>query len=602
MVSVLAEISLSDLDTPPPSNATITGLQHVASYNWLEGSVPTISVPGSPPLWSPPRVAPKLTPDSGMVYIDQNAARSPRYPLEPLFRALQAENPDFELADIDLVTDRNNIRKLLRFVQGSSSDHFEIRVEIAGNKTAVFTRVEIKTKDIIQDFRGFGHNFEKAYTKGIPGSTGHHRIVQYLFGGMKCLIRHETDGHIESKVDPHIVPKAAAVVDGVSDFLGAVTISETNKPISKQLITVVKTKTRPVDLASTLEIKTRAASRMLDMADVTPQLWISQTPILVIGYHQYRMFNNVQVRNVKQEIDDWETANQTALRKLALLIRKISQVVGRSSDRNAIVKYNGGTKLTVTSGQQERALPEDLYLLWDVKKQGADDDKMKDCGKVIDASHTKSLNSVPGLGHIKRDTNDIAGPGQPSSGVPAPLPTHASMPFSDIVDYAVQDGLRQIFRRMSTSLSDYQSLCETLKSRGIDVLAGRNLRDIMKDLRKGKDDWDPDEEREIKGFKSLARDSAFRLFYIFILDLRELGAGDQNMAYNATTFVISHRRIFKYKTRKMVRQAFEMRYSISYNQRKGLDKWPIDNPSRGNSEEEDVTTEEEDVYSSDWSF
>ncbi|EHK48442.1 hypothetical protein TRIATDRAFT_290144 [Trichoderma atroviride IMI 206040] len=583
MGSVLAEISLSDLDTPPPSNATITGLQHIASYNWLEGSVPTISVPGSPPLWSPPRVAPKLTPDSGMVYIDQNAARSPRYPLEPLFRALQAENPDFELGDIDLVTDRNNIRKLLRFVQGSSSDNFEIRVEIAGDKTALFTRVEIKTKDIIQDFRGFGHNFEKAYTKGIPGSTGHHRIVHYLFGGMKCLIRHETDGFIESKVNPDSIPQAAVVFDGVLDLLGAVSISETGKPTSKQLVTVM--------------------NRMLDMADVTPQLWISQTPTLVIGYHQYHMFNNVQMRNVKQEIQDWETANQTALRKLALLIKKISQVVGRSSDRNAIVKYNGGTKLTVTSGKQERALPEDLYLLWDVKKQGADDDMVQDRGKAIDESHTKSLSSVPGLGHIKRDTNDIAGSGQPSGGVSAPLPTHDTMPFSDIVDHAVQDGLRQVFRRMSTSLSDYQSLCETLKSRGIDVLAGRNLRDIMKDLRKGKDDWDPDERREIKGFKSLARDSAFRLFYIFILDLRESGASDQNMAYNATTFVISHRRIFKYKTRKMVRQAFEMRYSISYNQRKGLDKWPIDNPSRGNEEEEeDVTTEEEDIYSSDWSF
>jgi hypothetical protein len=181
----------------------------------------------------------------------------------------------------------------LRFVQGSSSDNFEIQVEIAGNKTAVFTCVEMKTKDIIQDFRGFGHNFEKAYTKGIPESTGHHRIVHYLFGGMKCLIRHETDGYIGSKVNLGSVLKAADVVDGVSDLLGAVSISKAGKPVSRQLVTVVKTKTRPVDLALTLEIKTRAASRMLDMADVTPQLWILQTPILVIGYHQYCIFNNV---------------------------------------------------------------------------------------------------------------------------------------------------------------------------------------------------------------------------------------------------------------------------------------------------------------------
>lgn len=44
---VIAEISRSDLtNLPTPFNATITGLEHLASYNWLEKSVPTISVPG----------------------------------------------------------------------------------------------------------------------------------------------------------------------------------------------------------------------------------------------------------------------------------------------------------------------------------------------------------------------------------------------------------------------------------------------------------------------------------------------------------------------------------------------------------------------------
>lgn len=400
-----------------------------------------------------------LTPDSGMVYIDQNAARSPRHPLEPLFRALQVQNPDFELGDIDLVTDRNNIRKLLRFVQGTSTENFEIQVEIAGDKTAVFTRVEIKSKDIIQDFRGFGHNFEKAYTKGLPGSTGHHRIVHYLFGGIKCLIRYETDGYIDSKTNSDSTAKAVDVVDNVSDLLEAVSISQTSKPVSKQLVTVVKTTTRPVDLASILEIKTRAASRILDMADVTPQLWISQTPILVIGYHQRRIFNKIQLRNVKSEIRDWEAANQTALRKLVLLIKKISEVVGRSSNQKASVKYDGGVKLTITSGKQERALPDDLYSLWDVKKQGEGEDIIQGRSNIIDTSQTKSVDSAPALGHVKRDANDIAGSEQPSSGIPTPLTTQSDMFFSDIADCAVQAGLRQIFRRMPMCLSDYQSLC-----------------------------------------------------------------------------------------------------------------------------------------------
>lgn len=60
-----------------------------------------------------------LPPDSGLVYIDQNAARNPRSPLEPLFRALYTEHPSFDPRVVDLVTDRNKIRKLLLFVQGA---------------------------------------------------------------------------------------------------------------------------------------------------------------------------------------------------------------------------------------------------------------------------------------------------------------------------------------------------------------------------------------------------------------------------------------------------------------------------------------------------
>jgi hypothetical protein len=66
------------------------------------------------------------------------------------------------------------------------------------------------------------------------------------------------------------------------------------------------------------------------------------------------------------------------------------------------------------------------------------------------------------------------------------------------------------------------------------------------------------------------------------------------VAYNAAFFVVSHSRIFQYRTRKMVREAFENRFYVSDKQRKNMDKWPI-----GSQEGEDVTTEEErlDFYS-----
>ncbi|KAL6401241.1 hypothetical protein AUP68_16970 [Ilyonectria robusta] len=136
--NVIAEISrvdLKELITPPV--ASITDVKHLSSYNWLERPIPTIAVPGSPPLWSAPKAPRQLKKDSGVVYVDQNTARHPDSPLEPLFRALFVTNPSFDIGSIDVVTDKNNLRKLLSFVNRGSTtgelDAFTINIEVIKN-------------------------------------------------------------------------------------------------------------------------------------------------------------------------------------------------------------------------------------------------------------------------------------------------------------------------------------------------------------------------------------------------------------------------------------------------------------------------------------
>lgn len=153
----IAEISrpdLESLETVAAAAASITDVKHLSSYNWIEASTPTIAVPGSPPLWSPPTKGPqKLAKDSGLIYIAQNAVRHPESPLKPLFRALYMSDPSFDMRSVDLVTDRNNIRKLLSFVNPGLSrgglEPFTIDVEVLdnsnNNKTAVFCRAETET-------------------------------------------------------------------------------------------------------------------------------------------------------------------------------------------------------------------------------------------------------------------------------------------------------------------------------------------------------------------------------------------------------------------------------------------------------------------------
>ncbi len=218
MISEIARTDLGKLETPV--RASITEVNSLSSYNWIEAAEPSIAVPGIPALWSPPKVPLPLKKDSGLIYIAQNAARLPESPLEPLFRALFITNPSFDIRPVDVVTDRNNIRKLLSFVDPGSSrnglEAFTIKIEVTKN-TAVFCRDETKTTEYIapDEFRGFGHEFEKAYTiPQLEGSTGHHRIISYRFGGLNFVVRHETDGSV-----------GGGTQEGLSSMLGALSLS-----------------------------------------------------------------------------------------------------------------------------------------------------------------------------------------------------------------------------------------------------------------------------------------------------------------------------------------------------------------------------------------
>jgi hypothetical protein len=130
---------------------------------------PPIAVPGCPPLWSALKVLKRLQKDSGLIYIAQNAVCYLDSPLEPLFHILYIANPLYDIRSIDIVTDWNNIRKLLLFINSGSTrnglDIFTINIEITKN-IEIFCCKEAATYKLIglQEFRGYGYEFEKANT------------------------------------------------------------------------------------------------------------------------------------------------------------------------------------------------------------------------------------------------------------------------------------------------------------------------------------------------------------------------------------------------------------------------------------------------------
>ncbi|KAI0884331.1 geranylgeranyl pyrophosphate synthetase [Annulohypoxylon maeteangense] len=404
MASRTTVISRQDLQGNTTSAASITEVKPLSSYSWIEAPVPTIAVPGIPPRWTPPSGQRRLPKDSGLVYIAQNAARHPSSPIEPLFRALFITQPTFDILATDVVTDRNNIRKLMSFVDPSSSrnglEPFVIDVEVTKH-TAIFSRMETKTKEIIEphEFKGYGHEFEKAYTTDdIDGSTGHHRIVSYKFSGLNFIVRHEVDGYVKGHAEASSSGKGRAT-DDISSLMGDLSLStaastaKTSRVEGSKLF--IREEGHIVPIESTLEIKTRVAHKPLNLQEIAPQLWTSQTLKLVRAYHTRGIFQEPRVEDVSADIRRWEQGNQANLRNLAALIKKIISVTKGYGGR-ATVKYDAVRGyLVIRETNDKPMLPKDLYSKWD----GGDDSEEKpqsDLGEQESKVRGKSTDAISG--------------------------------------------------------------------------------------------------------------------------------------------------------------------------------------------------------------
>lgn len=361
---------LDKVDTSRP--VSISDVNELSSYSWIEGRLPVISVPGLPPLWTPLPGRQTMDKDSGLVYIDQNAARLPGRSMEPLFRSLFKANPSFDLGSVDVITDRNNIRKLLSFINPSRDSHntkpFTINVQAIKN-TIIFGRTESATTEVIQahEFRGFGREYEKRYTSNeYPNMAGHHRVISYRFCDMAFVVRYEADAY----VPPSKYVRTDTRDSGLSDLLGNLSLSPhvnaaaqdtSDKPQLR-----VQGTGQVVPLASILEIKTRAARRPLTFDEVAPQLWASQTPNLVRAYHDRGAFVDSKVENVSRSIRAWEEANQLDLAKLGALIARIRTVAKNLGGKATVTFDVARTMLAINPADDlTDMVPKDIYAKWE---------------------------------------------------------------------------------------------------------------------------------------------------------------------------------------------------------------------------------------------
>ncbi|KAI6162843.1 hypothetical protein EDD17DRAFT_1776415 [Pisolithus thermaeus] len=249
--------------------------------------------------------------------------------LTPIFAAVDSLHDDFQYHGLDLVTDRNNLRKLLRCIDRQHDKTFRIDIDLLG-KTCLFTRREETLVETIQGFRGYGHQYELAATKPRRGSEGeisHHRIVSYDFGGLKVLLRYKVDACtvLESE-DDSLLASFSALSVGTR---GASTLSNDSAFSTRFGVKVKMSSPRSVvPQSSVIEIKTRAAHKELDWKEFYPQLYLSQTLHLYLAKHTRGMFSQVEKFQLNSEgMAVHARGAEAAMAKLEVLLKAILKAV-----------------------------------------------------------------------------------------------------------------------------------------------------------------------------------------------------------------------------------------------------------------------------------
>ncbi|KAF5382621.1 hypothetical protein D9615_002760 [Tricholomella constricta] len=391
---ILEGLSTSPLQTisklsPKSSDKelNITELQYVGSYNWVEKPTPTIIVPGSPRRWSDRPTPYQVHADDGFAFKDQNGFRSPKSVLLPLVTAVdhisKVNNEEFDWAAIDFVTDRNNLRKLLRWISDSAAKDFRIDMQLAG-KTVLFNRWEDRYKEQMSGMT-FGFNFEKASTSPAPGcegSTGHHRIVRYDLNGLTMVVRFEVDACIPTDTSSDAASVTTASSTTVDDLIGALsgvtlrTDTPSSTPVSKSSgsDSFPKVTVNPggsiIPQSHIVELTTRSVrnASFFDWKENYPQLFLSQTPHHFLAVHERGRFREVN----KRKLDSAELKQvyadsiQEDFKKLRRALDIIKELVIKHGERGRLsLVCQGGVLQVFERTSQASCLPDDVLQKFD---------------------------------------------------------------------------------------------------------------------------------------------------------------------------------------------------------------------------------------------
>ncbi|KAL4970942.1 uncharacterized protein BDV14DRAFT_194727 [Aspergillus stella-maris] len=354
-IAVLSHPGLTSKSYMPIHN-----FQHLASYNLIRGSTPAIAVPGSPNLWSPPSSGTYSSSPSHY----ERPVQAPKYPLEPLFRALLIEEPRFRLDSIDIVSDRDSLWQLLSFVNPSHGHvaAFRIEAEVVGG-TVIFCRTDggqskdVSTNAQLDEYEEIERQFEKTLTTPhVESSASHHRVISYELGEIRFMVCYEAKVFVER-------PQPVRRNNGIPDTPESLPPPKTAYPASPTSDLMVIKEGHEVLPGKIGGVKVAAADGLGRINHTLSQMWLSRTVVFVSAVHKYGQLIRPLVASAYDEVMNWEKQYQTDIRNLVQILGNIISLM-KSRSKRTVIEYDPDPgKLVVWSGEEAtRMLPDDLYV------------------------------------------------------------------------------------------------------------------------------------------------------------------------------------------------------------------------------------------------
>lgn len=270
---------------------------------------------------------------------------------------------------MDILLRRNTLRKLLTFCRGQKQSHFRIQLFCVEN-TLIAERCENSASMMIHGSgdSGFGHSFERAFTRPHPGcesSSGHHRVLLYNIGSVKCSVCFEVDAAYTEPGTDHGVEAATRPAQHQKSLLNAITpstdIVSSEEPSIRKVKVIPRGSGTPQSRVAEMKMSRRGLESTL------PQMWFGRNRYYIRGIRptRYPRITRVAVKNLPEEFTRWEQQPdiQQALRKMDTLLSQLRDIVRGTEEKAGVLVYDGNAHSSLqvfacTSGRA--ALPTEI--------------------------------------------------------------------------------------------------------------------------------------------------------------------------------------------------------------------------------------------------